>query len=84
MTKLTSANICQLSAIGQMNKEIEILTYKLRQGYLGEQRTLSLPPPPPNISECKCLIKVLSVPFSHDYFNSTVLLHSINNTLTVL
>lgn len=46
MTKLTSANICQLSAIGQMNKEIEILTYKLRQGYLGEQRTLSLPPPP--------------------------------------
>lgn len=47
MTKLTSANICQLSAIGQMNKEIEILTYKLRQGYLGEQRTLSLPPPPP-------------------------------------
>lgn len=45
MTKLTSANICQLSAIGQMNKEIGILTYKLRQDYLGEQRTLSLPPP---------------------------------------
>ena len=44
MTKLTSANICQLSAIGQMNKEIGILTYKLRQDYLGEQRTLSLPP----------------------------------------